>query len=230
LSSELSPNVHFEFSSGELDASVKKGMVFGDSGFFFGVSAGDTAFRARLNRDTGLLSGEGALYGEEKKTPFRGAVLSKGATQGGQGFFLSPKPLPGTGTGKSGKFSIVIAGNAGAEVVISEFMAKNNSVIRDEDGDFSDWIEIYNPGKSSVNLDGWHLTDDSKDPVKWKFPAVILPADGFLVVWASGKNRVDSDSPLHTNFSLSAPGVACRRGVRAVDDASSGDSHRAGGV
>ena len=39
-------------------------------------------------------------------------------------------------------------------LVISEFMASNQSGLRDEDGDDEDWIEIYNPGNSSVNLAG----------------------------------------------------------------------------
>ncbi|MHC1768033.1 MAG: CotH kinase family protein [Verrucomicrobiia bacterium] len=90
--------------------------------------------------------------------------------------------------------------------VISEFMAANESVLADEDGAFSDWIEIHNPGGDPVSLAGYHLTDDRADLEEWTFPAVTVPPGGYLVVFASGKNRVDPAGELHTSFSLSAEG------------------------
>ena len=59
-----------------------------------------------------------------------------------------------------------------ANVLITEFMASNNSTLADGDGQFPDWVEIYNPTTQSVNLAGWHLTDDSQNPDKWTFPAL----------------------------------------------------------
>lgn len=93
-----------------------------------------------------------------------------------------------------------------AEPVITEFAASNKSILPDEDGDFSDWIEVYNPDTVAVNLDGWYLTDDAGKKTKWQFPAVTLPAGGYLVVFASSKDRKDPTQPLHTNFSLGADG------------------------
>ena len=93
-----------------------------------------------------------------------------------------------------------------AEPVISEFMASNSQTLDDEDGDSSDWIEIYNPGTTAVDLGGWHLTDDASDLNKWTFPSITLEANGRLVVFASGKNRVNPAGELHTNFSLSRSG------------------------
>jgi len=90
--------------------------------------------------------------------------------------------------------------------VISEFMARNVSVLADEDGEFADWIEIHNPTAAAINLGGWHLTDRAHDPVQWAFPPVTLAAGGHMVVFASGKNRRHPDQPLHTNFSLAADG------------------------
>jgi hypothetical protein len=89
---------------------------------------------------------------------------------------------------------------------ITEFMADNTSTLRDEDGDYSDWIEIYNAGPTLVNLDGWSLTDDVSVPAKWRFPAGIQMApDTYLVVFASDKDRTNA-AGLHTNFKLSAGG------------------------
>ena len=82
----------------------------------------------------------------------------------------------------------------GAEVVISEIMASNASTLADEDGAFSDWIEIENTGLTAVDLTGWYLTDDNNfdinDPASvWKFPARMLGGNERLVIFASGKNR-----------------------------------------
>ena len=65
-----------------------------------------------------------------------------------------------------------------AAVVISEFMAKNDTVLLDVDGDASDWIELHNPTTAAINLAGWALTDDDSDLDKWEFPSVSVPAGG----------------------------------------------------
>lgn len=76
-----------------------------------------------------------------------------------------------------------------AQVRINEIQTTNKSIIADEDGDFEDWIEIYNQGSSKVNLDQFGLTDNPENPFKWKFPAVELEAGGHLLVFASGKDK-----------------------------------------
>ncbi|MEJ6729845.1 MAG: lamin tail domain-containing protein [Akkermansiaceae bacterium] len=74
--------------------------------------------------------------------------------------------------------------------VLSEVIADNESGLADEDGDFEDWIEIYNPSATATDLSGWHLSDDSTDRLKWTFPAgASIPAGGYLVVFASKKDR-----------------------------------------
>ena len=93
-----------------------------------------------------------------------------------------------------------------ADPVISELMADNKSTISDEDSAFSDWVEIHNPTSAPIPLDGWYLTDKAANPTQWRFPAVTLAPGGFLVVWASGKNRSVAGAPLHTNFSLAKDG------------------------
>ncbi|HEX5221315.1 MAG TPA: lamin tail domain-containing protein [Verrucomicrobiae bacterium] len=91
---------------------------------------------------------------------------------------------------------------ANAAVTINEFLTSNGGGLRDEDLETPDWIEIYNSGPGAVNLGGWHLTDDPGDLARWTFPATNLPAGGYLVVFASGKNRANAGSPLHANFQL----------------------------
>ncbi|MBN1420493.1 MAG: lamin tail domain-containing protein, partial [Planctomycetes bacterium] len=93
-----------------------------------------------------------------------------------------------------------------AELLISEFLASNRDNLADEDGDYPDWIEIHNAGPSEVDLEGWHLTDSAGDLTRWTFPAVKIQPRGFLLVFASEKDRRDPAGPLHTNFRLAEGG------------------------
>src|ERR1044071_4370560 len=103
-------------------------------------------------------------------------------------------------------FLLYLAPVAHSQVVISEFVADNKTTLADEDGQFTDWIELYNSGTATVSLGGWSLTDDPTRQARWFFPATNLTAKGFLVVFASGKNRAVAGAPLHTDFSLKASG------------------------
>mgnify|MGYP001019268294 CR=1 FL=1 len=95
---------------------------------------------------------------------------------------------------------------ARSAVLISEFMASNTKGLTDEDGDFSDWIEIRNTGSTAFNLDNWFLTDDATQLLKWRFPSTNVPPNGQLLVFASNKDRRKPGAPLHTNFRLSNTG------------------------
>lgn len=101
---------------------------------------------------------------------------------------------------------LVGIGTVQGQVIISEFMASNTRTLLDEDGESSDWIEVFNLGQTNVNLNGWGLTDTASDPRRWRFPAVELAAGKSTVVFASGKNRRVPGSPLHTDFRLSGTG------------------------
>jgi hypothetical protein len=89
---------------------------------------------------------------------------------------------------------------------INEFMALNGSTLADEDGEYPDWIELYNAGAEAVPLLGWSLSDDPDLPRRWVFPDVTLGSGGYLVVFASGKNRTTAGSQLHTSFKLGGDG------------------------
>ncbi len=106
--------------------------------------------------------------------------------------------------------------------LINEFMASNATTIADEDGDYSDWIELYNPGAASIDLTDHYLSDDLANPLRWRFPAATLPAQGHLLVWASGKDKVGAGGELHTNFAISAGGepllLTAPDGVTRLDE------------
>lgn len=91
-----------------------------------------------------------------------------------------------------------------AAPLITEFMASNDSALYDEDGDSSDWIEIHNPDASAVDLAGYSLSNDPGQLGQWQLPAVTLAPNGFLIVFASNKDRDIGE--LHANFRLAKDG------------------------
>jgi len=93
---------------------------------------------------------------------------------------------------------------AGDTLVITELMAINGRTLADEDGDFEDWVEIYNPTDAAVDLDGWFLTDDSDRLNRWRLPAVTMEPGDYEVVFASKKDRTGAE--LHTDFKLDGDG------------------------
>jgi hypothetical protein len=91
-------------------------------------------------------------------------------------------------------------------IAINEVVGSNNTLITDEDGDYEDFIELYNYDTVAINLENFGITDDDSDPFQWVFPNVILQPNEYLLVWASKKDRIDATQPLHTNFKISAGG------------------------
>ncbi|MBN1414076.1 MAG: lamin tail domain-containing protein [Bacteroidales bacterium] len=102
-------------------------------------------------------------------------------------------------------FSVTVYAQTSA-LRINEFMALNQTTLMDEDAEYSDWIEIYNPTSGAVNLSGWSLTDDITQSKKWIFPDITINSGAYLVLFASGKNRNTAGNELHTNFKLSGDG------------------------
>ena len=77
-----------------------------------------------------------------------------------------------------------------AQTVRINEVVSSNSVYFDEDGDTPDWIELHNFGTQDVNLENWSISDDLSDLSKWNFPNITIPANDYLLLWASDKNRV----------------------------------------
>jgi hypothetical protein len=90
------------------------------------------------------------------------------------------------------------------DVVINEILASNSTTQADPDGEFDDWIELYNNTASPIVLDGFYLSDNSSNPTKWTFPTgTTINANDFLIVWADNDTL---QSGLHANFKLSSSG------------------------
>ena len=90
------------------------------------------------------------------------------------------------------------------DVVINEFMASNDAAVADQDGEFDDWIELYNTMNVDIDLTGYFLSDNSENLDKYDIPdGTIIPAKGYLIVWADEDGMQEG---LHANFKLAAAG------------------------
>src|SRR6185503_7349914 len=152
------------------------------------------------------LTGSGAgpyIFGFNAPAP--GTVQLSWAPNGG---IHDLAPAPNVFGGGSWTYDLR-PGDFSGNVVINEFLTANISTngLRDEDGEVQDWIELHNRSTTSVNLNGWSLTDDLQQPDLWVLPAITLGPGQYLVIFASGKDRNPTDGAnLHTNFKLSTSG------------------------
>ena len=114
---------------------------------------------------------------------------------------LSAKPTPGEA---NILMDSAVLPRTDCTVVISELMAAGRIGLRDEDGDYSDWAELYNAGDAPWDLTGWYLSDNGQNLCKWEIPALVLAPGEYTIVFCSGKNRTGEE--LHTDFSLAKSG------------------------
>jgi hypothetical protein len=98
--------------------------------------------------------------------------------------------------------AIWVANLTAQDPLLTEFMARNASTLRDDQGGMSDWIEVHNPGTTSVDMNGWYITDDPMNLKKFRFDARSIPAGDYMILHATGLNRRFVNNPLHTNFTL----------------------------
>ncbi len=114
----------------------------------------------------------------------------------------------------AGFLSVLVSGlmfmqEARAQVYINEMLASAKNVagaLADEDGKYSDWIELYNAGSTAVNLEGYWLRSKKVKVTSWTFPAVTIEPHSYPLVFASGKNQAALSLPLHTNFAIDKDG------------------------
>ena len=205
LASPSGANARLTLTQGKLASAVRKEVIVGISNLVTKVPATDATFDLKIVTATGAVSGS-FTHSDGTRSKFGGIILQKGANRRAFGHFLSTTPRVLDGSGQSGDLNLITLYNPRPRLAISELMAKNVSTLADDDGTFSDWVEIYNPGTDSVSLLDWCLTDSASNLTKWRFPDVTLGAKEFLLVWASNKNRTNPAAPLHTNFALSNGG------------------------
>lgn len=106
---------------------------------------------------------------------------------------------------------------------VNEVMASNSTTVADEQGEYDDWFEVYNPNNFSVDIAGYYVTDDMNDLTKFQiltgYSETIIPANGYVLVWCDDASSVAG--PLNANFKLSASGeaaaIVCTDGTTVID-------------
>ncbi len=118
-------------------------------------------------------------------------------------WFVSAHPSPGHPNNEKGAADFeATRWVTVSDVILSEVMADNASILQDEDGAYSDWVEITNNGTSGFDLTGFALSNDRNDLFHWRFPQITLLPGQNLIVFCSGKNKTDPHGNLHTNFKI----------------------------
>lgn len=88
-------------------------------------------------------------------------------------------------------------------LVINEVMPANSTTATDENGEYDDWVELYNATDQPINLNGYFLSDSHGNETKYVFPDVDIDANGYLIIWCD--NQIDQGE-FHAPFRLSSSG------------------------
>jgi hypothetical protein len=187
----------FEIGSGEYRIVYASGVnEVDDSGnlhlnFKLNAAVGETLY---------FTSALGTLMSSIEIPPLESDISYGVDESGAWRFFNHPTPNEKNGLDGQGTqdFKVYID----SPLMITEYMTNNRSVLYDEDGDFVDWVEFYNDSDKPFSLAQLYFSDDKTDLRKWSFPNTVIEPNSYLVVFASGKDKVTEN--LHTNFRLSA--------------------------
>lgn len=92
-------------------------------------------------------------------------------------------------------------------VCINEVAGKNLGGALAPDGQEYDWIELYNNANAEADLSGWTLSNTIDKLDKFVFPeGTTIPAYGYLVVWAVGKDVTPTAPGHYAPFKVSSSG------------------------
>jgi hypothetical protein len=90
------------------------------------------------------------------------------------------------------------------DLVINELLPVNKTIVADQDGEYDDWIELYNLSTAARDISGFFLSDNKDHFSKWQFPSgTTIPGKGYLIIWADDDS---TQAGLHANFKLSSQG------------------------
>ena len=90
---------------------------------------------------------------------------------------------------------ILISSNKTPDILINEVCSNNFSAGYDENGEYSDCIELYNPGKETVSLNNCFLSDDEKELEKYSLTGIEIPPKGYALIWLNKESglRISKD-------------------------------------
>lgn len=94
---------------------------------------------------------------------------------------------------------------ANAQLQINEVCSDNEELLQSDDGNYYDWIEIYNNTDSQIELSDFYLSDNKDDLHKWQFSTEKIGAKSYILVFASN-SKTPVPNEQHANFKLSGDG------------------------
>ena len=167
-------------------------------------------FSLRAYQEDVVLSGPGGKIIDSYSYQKQETDVSMARVPDGIGEFApSSQPSPGYPNTSAGYTAALAANRLPlGDVYISEMLGSNQSGKKALDGNYYDWVEVHNASSAAINLSGYGLSNNPKNPAKWVFPDVTLAPNEYLVLYASGLNKADGQkkNDLHLNFSISAAG------------------------
>lgn len=101
-------------------------------------------------------------------------------------------------------YQVNLESSTNNSIVINELMASNTITVADQDGEFDDWIELFNKSAVAIDISDWILTDNPSNLDKYRIPAgTVMPPQSYLIIWADEDGKQNG---FHANFKLSAAG------------------------
>jgi hypothetical protein len=122
-----------------------------------------------------------------------------------------------------------LASPATPSLLINELIASNDSTLADAQGEYDDWLELFNSGEEAIDIGGLYITDDEADLTAWQLPAnapeeTTVPPGGYLLLWL---DRQPEQGPLHVDLKLSRDGEVVllidRDGTTLIDSVHFGE-------
>jgi len=166
-------------------------------------SSGNLHLNFKLNAELGetlyFTSALGTLI-STIELPSLDSDISYGMNEEGEWLYYN-HPTPNERNGMDGQETSDFKVYIDSPLMITEYMIDNRSVLYDEDGDFVDWVEFYNDSDEPFSFAQLYFTDDKTNLRKWAFPNLVIEPKSYLVIYASGKDKVTEN--VHTNFRLS---------------------------
>lgn len=176
-------------------------------------------FRLSSGGDTLMLFNASGTAVDTVNIPALGKDISYARTSV-SGWEVCEEPTPALANTRENYLSLKQPAND-SPVILNEIVARNKTILTDENNQYNDYIELYNRSGSPVDLEGWYLSDNETNARRWRFPSVVIGPGEYLIVFASGLDKTEDVTHLHTNFGLSSEGehvILSDRSGRRMDE------------
>lgn len=200
LSTNIDDPMMWEFPDFEIGPREYK-IVYA-SGLNEVDDTGNLHLNFKLNAELGetlyYTSALGTLLSTLELPPL-GSDISYGVSDAGEWLYFN-HPTPSQKNGVDGQSTADFKVYINSPLMITEYMLDNRSVLYDEDGDFVDWVELFNDSDEPFSLANLYFSDYKTDLRKWAFPEIVIEPRSYVIIFASGKDKAIQNA--HTNFRL----------------------------